>query len=183
MKQLDFFISNEHLVIEQDYVDLADVYVNFGYDGRRRSDLTDTSEFLKTLPREKYVVFKTGARHPMHEYINGSNNQVYEGKNYPYILNTYSNKKLKPSFSRAVYPSYNIHGKGVYAHRIFAMAFVTNASPVDTYNVDHINEDKLDFKVTNLQWVSTSDNLRNVRNNAKNKKRRIKFYNTENYVD
>ena len=175
MSQLDFFINDEHLIADKDYIDLADVYVNFGYSGRRRSDLTDTSEFLKKLPRDVYIVYKTGARHPIYS--------MYEGKDFPYILNKKTNKKLKPSFSRAVYPSYNIHKRGVYAHRIFAMAFVHNDSPAERYNVDHMNEDKLDFRVSNLQWVSTGDNLRNVTNNARNKKRRIKFYSTENYID
>jgi hypothetical protein len=176
MMQLDMFEKIMDSDIE--YVDLKDVPIYFGDKGRRRQDLTASSAFLASMPEGKYRVYRTGGMHPL---------PMYEGRSdFPFLMNVKTGKILQPTFSRAVYPAYGLNNgrfsKAIYCHRIFAMAFVGNATPVDRYNVDHINEDKLDYCVDNLRWVSVSENLSNVRNSARGTNKKHKYYTSENFV-
>ena len=177
MKQLDFFIKPD---INKKYKkkDISEIAIFFGDKGQRRIDLNRTSTFLKTVPKGKYVVYSDGGIHPL---------PMYETRqDFPHIINLHTGNIIMPNCSRAVYPCYTIdngqEGRRVYAHRIFGMAFVHNELPFDNYNVDHINEDKLDYKVTNLRWVSVSENMKSVRNRASVKKKQFKFYSSENFV-
>lgn len=57
--------------------------------------------------------------------------------------------------------------KQISVHRIVAEAFIPN--PEGLTDVDHIDGDKLNNRVENLQWMSRSDNIRkdgDVRNNG-----------------
>jgi hypothetical protein len=176
MMQLEMF--KEAINSDIEYIDLKEVPIYFGDKGRRRQDLTASSAFLSSIPEGKYRVYRTGGTHAL---------PMYEGRtDFPFITNMYTGKLITPSFSRAVYPAYNLNNgrfsKPIYLHRIFAMAFVPNATPVDRYNVDHINEDKLDYSVDNLRWVSMSENLKNVRNTARGANSKYKYYSSENYV-
>ena len=56
------------------------------------------------------------------------------------------------------------------------MAFIPNELTSDNYNVDHLNEDKLDYSVKNLRWVSVSDNMKNIRGKAQNSTKNYKVY-------
>ena len=176
MMQLDMF--EKAISDDVEYVDLKEVPIYFGDKGRRRQDLTASSAFLASMPEGKYRVFRTGGTHPL---------PMYEGRtDFPFLMNVKTGKILTPTFSRAVYPAYGLNNgrfsKAIYCHRIFAMAFVANATPVDRYNVDHINEDKLDYSVDNLRWVSMSENLTGVRNSARLSNKKHKYYTSENFV-
>jgi hypothetical protein len=177
MKQLDFFIA-EKTIPKQKTLDLSSIAIYFGNKGQRRIDLNRTSDFLNSVPEGKYILHHTGGTHPLPMYK--------DREDFPYILNTHTGNVIVPNCSRAVYPCYTIdngvEGKRIYAHRIFGMAFVHNDLPIDNYNVDHINEDKLDYAINNLQWVSVSTNMQQVRNRASNKNKQFKFYSSENFV-
>lgn len=47
--------------------------------------------------------------------------------------------------------------KNRFVHRLVAMAFIQN--PNHLPQVNHINEDKTDNRICNLEWVSCSDNV------------------------
>ena len=177
MKQLDFFIA-EKIIPKQKTLDLSSTAIYFGNKGQRRIDLNRTSDFLNSVPKGKYILHHTGGLHPLPMYK--------DREDFPYILNTSTGNVIMPNCSRAVYPCYTIdngvEGKRIYAHRIFGMAFVHNDLPIDNYNVDHINEDKLDYAINNLQWVSVSDNMKQVKNRASKKNKQFKFYSSENFV-
>lgn len=53
--------------------------------------------------------------------------------------------------------------KLIRVHRIIAEAFVPN--PENLPIVDHINQDKMDNRISNLRWVTRSGNGRNQHNN------------------
>lgn len=176
MMQIDMF--EKEIDNDAEWVDLKNVPIYFGDKGRRRQDLTASSAFLASMPEGKYRVYRTGGTHPL---------PMYEGRtDFPYIQVVKTGRILVPSFSRAVYPAYNLNNgrfsKCIYLHRIFAMAFVANAAPVDKYNVDHINEDKLDYSIDNLCWVSMSENRKGVRNTARLSNKNVKYYTSENFV-
>ena len=119
------------------------------------------------------------------------NVSLMKDDNYVLYLNTrtywystagynYTGNIIHPNFSRAVYPCYTLDNgfisKRIYGHRLFAMAFVFNEIPNIKYNVDHTNEDKLDYAVSNLKWVTVSENMKNISNRAVTKKNKYKVY-------
>lgn len=59
--------------------------------------------------------------------------------------------------------NFNKKYKLVRLHVIIAEAFIEN--PDKKKFVDHINQDKMDNSISNLQWVSRSENGRNMGNN------------------
>lgn len=54
--------------------------------------------------------------------------------------------------------SRNHSKKKLRVHRLVALAFIPN--PNDLPEVNHLNEDKTDNRVCNLEWCSTQDNLK-----------------------
>jgi|TARA_R110000796_G_scaffold88974_1_gene192332 hypothetical protein len=175
--QLDLFIK-EIKTEKIGGLDISAISIKFGNVGQRRIDLNRTSDFLNSVPKGKYLIYPTGGSHPLPMYK--------ERSDFPYILNTETNNIIIPNCSRAVYPCYTISnenkGVRVYAHRIMGMAYIDNPLPIDNYNVDHINEDKLDYSIDNLRWVSVSDNMKGVKNRARSKNKEYKFYSSENFI-
>ena len=87
-----------------------------------------------------------------------------------------------PKGKYLIYPTGGSHPLPMYKHRIMGMAYIDNPLPIDNYNVDHINEDKLDYSIDNLRWVSVSDNMKGVKNRARSKNKEYKFYSSENFI-
>ena len=99
----------------------------------------------------------------MEEYkkIDGYDN--YEISNQGNVRNTDTGKVLKTCK--------NIHGYylvGLYKncikqtlmiHRLVALHFISN--PDNLREIDHINQDKANNTITNLRWISPSNNCRN----------------------
>jgi len=178
IKQLDFFESeSSNDIVKETIKDISESFIFFGEGGQRLKDLNRTSEFIKSIPKGRYTIFKTGGQHRLPEF---------KGRNdFPYVLNNYNGLIVKASFSRSVYPSYTLSNKDkyvrIYCHRLFAMCFIKNKYPNKTYTVDHINEDKLDYAVSNLTWVTASANQKNIQNRAANKETKYKVY-SEKYI-
>lgn len=50
-----------------------------------------------------------------------------------------------------------------YVHRLVALTFCENDDPVNKRIVDHINNDHLDNRPENLEWVTQKENLRRAK--------------------
>ena len=57
------------------------------------------------------------------------------------------------------YPSINLNCKKINKHIVVANQFIPN--PKNLPLIDHINKDRTDYHLTNLRWVSRSENNKN----------------------
>ena len=76
------------------------------------------------------------------------------------VYSTRRKINLQPSNDKDGYLKVTLHvdGKGFYrrVHQLVAMAFIPN--PQKFPHVNHINENKQDNRVENLEWISPVDN-------------------------
>ena len=83
--------------------------------------------------------------------------------NYPFPIRKKANKKVIAEYLNKTngyitcYLNRIIH----YKHRLIAQQFIENDDPEHKTDIDHINHDKTDNHLTNLRWVSRSDNQKN----------------------
>lgn len=76
----------------------------------------------------------------------GKNGKKYKGR----VISQWKNKNTG-------YISISLNGKNYDMHRLLAEAFIPN--PDNKPEVHHINEDKTDNRLSNLQWVTRKENL------------------------
>lgn len=95
----------------------------------------------------------------MKPVVNYENYQVDENGN---VFNIKTHSWLKGSVGENGYKYYRLSKDGrkkmVYAHRLVAEAYLVN--PNNDEVVNHINHNKLDNNVNNLEWVSYSKNTK-----------------------
>ena len=97
-----------------------------------------------------------------HQWVTLSMAPQYDiDANYPHYLRK-NGKVLQPyCTSNSGYYSYGFSDlPEKLHHRIIACQFVVNDDPISKRVVDHINGDGKDNHITNLQWLSQSDNIR-----------------------
>jgi hypothetical protein len=85
------------------------------------------------------------------EYSNG-NLVKYKGK----ILSPFTKKNgyLQATLNR------KSENKKFYIHRLVAIAFIPNDDPINKRTINHIDENKQNNDVSNLEWATYSQNLR-----------------------
>lgn len=83
--------------------------------------------------------------------------RIVKRNNYNF---TKSEKILSPNISRTGYSSVLLSKQGIekrcYLHRLVAKTFIPNTRNLP--EVDHINEDKSNNTLSNLQWITHRDN-------------------------
>lgn len=89
---------------------------------------------------------------------------LYQVSNLGRVKSLIRNKVLSPLNRQHGYQAVQLHGKGGNArgfksfsiHRLVAEAFIPN--PENKPEVNHINEDKSDNRVENLEWMTHQEN-------------------------
>lgn len=90
----------------------------------------------------------------------------YEISNSGNIKNIRTGHILKPSISKRGYPVVNLYknGKGHLktVHLLYAKAFLPN--PLKLTQINHIDGNKLNFNLSNLEWCTARENNLHARN-------------------
>lgn len=90
---------------------------------------------------------------------------TYEISNLGNVRNIKTDKIILTNSIRSGYKSFTVHVKNkTYAykvHRLVAQAFIPNDDPKKKF-VNHIDGNKLNNKVTNLEWVTPSENVQHA---------------------
>lgn len=89
--------------------------------------------------------------------IDGFENQ-YAVSSKGRVKNLKTNRILGGRYDGAGYKAVILNGKNYNVHRLVALAFLDNPNKLP--QVNHIDEDKLNNDVKNLEWVSIEDNIR-----------------------
>jgi len=72
------------------------------------------------------------------------------------ITNKDSGRTLKYSFKN-YYPRITLRGKNYYIHRLLALNFIPN--PNNYPQVNHIDADTTNYKLSNLEWCTAKGNI------------------------
>ena len=86
------------------------------------------------------------------------------------IINTDTDKILKPSFDKDGYLTYRImtsnnNRRHIRTHRVLAEWLIPN--PNNLPMVRHLNDNKFDCRIENLAWGDKSDNMQDMIKNGK----------------
>ena len=81
---------------------------------------------------------------------------------YPFTIRKKSNHyEVKESVNGGGYVQLRLNDKVLFKHRLIALQFIPNDDPECKKQVDHINHDKTDYHLSNLRWVTPSQNINN----------------------
>ena len=85
---------------------------------------------------------------------------------YPYDIRRKSNHQIiKEDTHHTGYVYVYLNQIFHYKHEIVAVQFITNDEPLIKTEIDHINRNKNDYHISNLRWVSHSENCKNKTSN------------------
>jgi hypothetical protein len=157
MKQLELFKSSERLESGEDYFDISKIQFNMKPDTMQRSIMLSNISRINALPSDTYVLYKTGGFH--------RNTIKYSDPVYPYLYDYSNNKSILVQLTRCEYPTICIPTKytdkktlNMVFHRLIAMCFLPNDEPNYKITVDHLDGDKKNYSLSNLEWVTSSEN-------------------------
>ena len=83
---------------------------------------------------------------------------LYQVSNLGNVRSLKRNKNLALCDNGEGYMKVKLHSKPYRVHRLVAMAFIPNLE--NKPQVNHINSDKADNRVENLEWVTNAENTK-----------------------
>tara|TARA_R100000988_G_scaffold41784_2_gene20573 strand:+ start:466 stop:999 length:534 start_codon:yes stop_codon:yes gene_type:complete len=153
MRGVQQFLFPEHddlktKIKDVDYIDISTISADLFNEKRKHP--------YELLPKDKFLIFKTGGLNRWRPKL---------GDSFPYIKNMETGAILGASLHRTYIrasitlnkldPIINIE---LRLHRIAAEAFIINDNVEKKLVVDHINGDRLDYRIENLRWTTYSEN-------------------------
>ena len=121
-------------------------------------NLESVTDFLGLdKPEHEYRIYKTGGTH----FWGKVDPILFGGNDWPFIQDMKSGKIVNPAIY-GLYPMLPYLKKKdnqtalAILHRLIAGAFIEK--PDDKDFVDHINHNGFDFRVSNLRWLTRSEN-------------------------
>ena len=100
---------------------------------------------------------------------------------FPFIIrNTRTHRIVSQSLNNVGYLSASIDGTSRFVHRIVAQQFINN--DIEGMDVNHINGNRIDNRIENLEIITHADNLSVRRQFNKQQSQYIKQINSDNVV-
>lgn len=97
----------------------------------------------------------------MDKWITVKDHPNYEVNNHGEVRNKRNGRILKPQLNRdGGYQRVNLDGRHRYIHRLVADAFF--AGEHDGIDVNHIDGNRLNNDLTNLEWCTRKENIRHA---------------------
>ena len=133
-----------------DVFDVADVEFQFpDTEKKRHQDSNHLIEKLRNIGKGRYHL------------------RIPREPEFPYVINLKTGKKLKLNKDRNQYDAWNIGGVTIAPHKLVGYLCLINSNPYVLDVVDHLNEDKKDFRKSNLKWASNGSNVAKAQKNKK----------------
>ena len=94
----------------------------------------------------------------------GFENEYEIMNEWPFMIrNKKTGKILKESNTGSGYPRVSLNRKSYNKHQLIAKQFIPN--PDNLPEIDHINQDRTDYHLNNLRWISHINNMKNQTSN------------------
>tara|TARA_Y100001963_G_C6606820_1_gene365161 strand:+ start:89 stop:664 length:576 start_codon:yes stop_codon:yes gene_type:complete len=92
---------------------------------------------------------------------------------YPYLINSQTGHQLKLNIGRNQYDAWSPAGVTIAPHKLLGFLIIKNKNPFVLDIIDHMNEDKKDFRLSNLRWTTNGGNVREAQANKIKKQSEI----------
>ena len=95
-----------------------------------------------------------------HECVVDTDYEINDAFPYP-IRKKGSDKVIKESIESNGYVRCWMNGKIYKKHRVIGLQFIDNDDPVHKIEIDHIDNNRANNHISNIRWVSASENCKN----------------------
>jgi hypothetical protein len=148
--QLDFFLTQPEEEKDLDYVDISQIKYPMVF--FRTWDYCD-------IPEGKYFLYKTGGTCFLTPELGNTLPKLVNNRT-GVVLTAHMEVGSDAGYMYWSFPTSNKTVK-IKCHRLVAEAFLQNDDPYYFKIVDHINRNSHDFRLSNIRWLSFSQNTLN----------------------